>query len=150
MFVLNVFLSKGKGFLLIELLVALAILSGLTLVVSSQIWQSIKLHKEAELRLSALNCAVSLLDQIAKQKQITSMSKTTQDGISVVVDKANVAIDQKKIDQIVFPAGQKYEEKGEPFWLFEFVQLTVRWKNLSQKKESMRFLTGLLLDGRST
>jgi len=142
------FLSKRKGFLLIELLIALAILSGLALVVSSQIWQTIKIHKEAELRLLALNGAISELDRLVGKKRFMPTSRRTDLGATISIDHAPVQIDQKKIDRTIKPNSMQLP--GQDVALCVPVVAKVEWENCSGKKETLRLVTAILLDGAST
>jgi len=133
-----------NGFFLIELLVALAILSGLLLVVSSQVWQTIRWQKEAEMRLSALNSAMTMLDQTVVHKRFVATHKTLGNGIIVSIKSTDIPFCQK---QTIF---LKKDPNKNSLRNYKPVTTKAEWTNLNGKKETLQLLTGLLFDGCST
>lgn len=135
-----------NGFLLVELLIALAILSGLTLIVSSQIWQTIKLHKNAELRLAALNHAISALDGcLTQQKKLVSKQWVTDDGMSITLERECNPVDQGAVDSLLSPAS-KESIADLPY---EPVLVRVEWNSLSNKQEVLTLKTFVLRDKKT-
>lgn len=135
-----------NGFLLIELLTALAILSGLLLVITTQIWQCICWQQEVQLRLDALHAATATIDRVETMKKIKKTT-TTENDITITIQPANIRIAQKKIDAVVpvIPSKMTELEKEKvKKQTFKPVIVTSEWTNAFGKTRRMQFLTGVL------
>jgi len=135
------------GFLLIELLVALAILSLSLLVITVQLTNTIHWQQEARLRMRALNVAISSLEKMTNGKKFFAARKEI-DGFSVAIANACVHIDQEKIDAVIPTTIKKKVEDFENLpeqKKFQPISVTVKWKGASGKEKKLQLLTGALL-----
>jgi len=136
-----------KGFLLIELLTALAILSVLLLVITTQIWQCICWQQETQLRLDALHAATATLEQAQITRKITKTS-TTKNGITVTIEPVDIRIAQKKIDTVIPIITQKMvglEKEKFKKQTFKPISVVSEWESPSGKKRRLQLLTGVLI-----
>lgn len=137
-----------KGFLLIELLIALAILSGLIVIVTTQIWLNLKLQKEAQLRMNAINAAISTAEKFVSEKKIFFGEHKEANGITIIVQPKNIQILQKTIDSEL-PVLTQAKINNQSIMSkikFEPISITAKWKSLNGKIEKVCLLTGILVE----
>jgi len=126
------------GFLLIEMVTALAILSSLLLVISLSLWRSLEWQKEAQMQLKALNLSILQLEKIVEERD-APMTHQEIEGYTIEVARGPVSINQKQIDTLIPPSKNK-----KPKCVFNPVLITSTWTSLSGKKRAVRLLAGIL------
>ncbi len=129
-----------KGFLLIEILTALAILGTLVLVIMLSLAHGIQWNHEAKLRLRALNSATARVERLAQDHQPLASEKK-REGCTITVRYGDASINQRKNDKIV-PAESKSTE------FFKTVVVTSEWESAYGEKKSIQLLTGIVINKR--
>ncbi|MDR3646603.1 MAG: prepilin-type N-terminal cleavage/methylation domain-containing protein [Candidatus Babeliales bacterium] len=120
----TIFPTKYKGFLLIELVIAIGIFSLVALLSLSFYWHIIKLNLENEMKINAINIASSYLEDLQSSKNISQEF--------IVEQKYKV-----KIEPIFIKKGQ-YKKK------FVIVKIIVSW-DIYEKNKSVSFVTGIII-----
>lgn len=120
----TIFPTKYKGFLLIELVIAIGIFSLVALLSLSFYWHIIKLNLENEMKINAINIASSYLEDLQSSKNISQEF--------IVEQKYKV-----KIEPIFIKKGQ-YKKK------FVIVKIIVSW-DIYEKIKSVSFVTGIII-----
>lgn len=133
--------SKGGfklsgGFLLIEILTALAILGVLVVVIMLALARGIQWNYEARLRLQALNAAKTTLEHLA-QGRLSSVSGKKIQGCTVTIRRGDALINQGAHDK-------KISQTRKPIEDFKVVVVTSEWESSSGEKKSVQLLAGIM------
>ena len=129
-----------EGFLLIEVLTALAILGALVIVIMLSLARGIAWNHEAQLRLRALNAATTTIEQLA---QGYSASGKKIDGCVVTVARSDALINHAQHDKIIPKTGKSEAP-------FSIVVVTSEWESTSGGKRFVQLLTGIVTDRQET
>lgn len=120
----NIFKTKYKGFLLIELVIAIGIFSFVALLSLNYYWHIVNLNLENEMKIKAINIASSCMEKLQENKKISEEF--------IIEQKYKV-----KIQPI-------YIKKGQFKRSFVMIKLTISWQGVTKNK-SISFVTGVIL-----
>ncbi|MCK5633024.1 prepilin-type N-terminal cleavage/methylation domain-containing protein, partial [bacterium] len=97
-----------KGFLLIELLVSLFILSVFLVTITGYIGRTFQWKQETAMRIKALNVAISSLGNAAHEKKLIMIKKQI-DGFFVTITSKIDNINDQQNNKLLYPKG--YDQK---------------------------------------
>lgn len=117
---INIYNNKYKGFLLIELIIAIGVFSVIAMLSLNFYSNILKLNLENELELKAINLAHNYIEKLQSNNNFANEFK---------IDNYNI-----KIENL-------YIKKGQYNIIFNMIKLTVTWI-IFNKEKSISFLTG--------
>lgn len=119
----NSFVYAKKGFLLLELLLAMSILISVLATLTLYQMQTYALYKNAQKRHQALHIADTILETISYTKKIQS-TISFEDGITIVVRQVACPLDNFEGEDVCI-----------------FIELEVSWQLSSGLREKASFVT---------
>ena len=120
----NIFKTKYKGFLLIELVIAIGIFSFIALLSLNYYWHIFNLNLENEMKIKAINIASSCMEKLQADKNIS--------GQFIVDQKYQVLIEPISI------------RKGQFNKKFVIIKVRINWQTI-KKPNSLSFVTGIII-----
>ena len=122
------------GFLLIELMMAVAMLTIIASTVAYYQWNTLQLYFDARLRLEAFNNARSTLELIAVEKNTSHVVQKSDD----------VFISCQKMDEYSLPILSGFSHKFCEN--FAFIQVEAKWKSVNNQEQSVILISGSMLN----
>ena len=128
------------GFFLIEIMIALAVLSGIAGVAATYQWQAVRAYQDSYLRLRALNAAREALESILSLGCMPAQCFNEVDGIAVTCRVAQAA---PRLEGSLGAPGAFVTKPSN----LACVEVTATWESLSGVVCSCRLLSVVRLDG---
>jgi len=123
---------QAKGYLLIELLIAVSIISGVALLVLRYQWNIIQIQHNALRRSKALDYAVSWLEQISQKSNIPPFLQKEVDGCRLAIKTGSMQVKSKPFANVL------------PVTNFKKLTLEAKWKDVAGKERSFCIVTGMV------
>jgi len=127
---------ENAGFMLIELLVAVAIFSGTTFLLFRYQWNIVKLKKDACLRLRAIDRCTSWVEEIIVEKRLPIDCHKKKDEYEL-----DLCVDLLKIVRHNLPENLVLDELDS----YRKISVTAKWKSISGKKNRFDIVTGVIV-----
>jgi len=134
------FKHAKKGFWMIELITAMAILTGMMLILTRFGWNIMLAEQDAVKRMEAISCVSALIDEKSKK-----VRKSAFKGKKFGDFTLNCKIYSAKVLGSNFPESVKNGFKNG-FGVFERADITVSFASDFGAKREFRILTSLLVD----
>jgi len=123
---------QSDGYLLIELLIAVSMLSGVALLVFRYQWNIIQAQQNALRRSKAIDHAISWLEKISEKSDISPLLKKEIDGCKFTIKTSPVHVKYKPFKNVV------------PVTNFKRVTLEAKWADVAGKEKSFCIVTGII------
>ncbi len=135
-----------KGFLLIELLVAIMIISSLSLILAQFQGNARNIHVACDERVDAIHKATSFLEQgIGSGRAFAKIGRKDKSSLS---DRDDARDDRDDRDNytLVWRTYSPNPVNGLPIAdVYQFVDVTVSWDDYAGKKRSLQLTTGMVI-----
>jgi hypothetical protein len=125
-------MAKKEGFLLLEVAIALLLISSFFAVLAGYLSQTVQLQAEARKLIQAINYAGNYLEMIPQHQPAMSLSEIYK----VTVEKQPL-INEGSWEPLLGPS-----ELKELHTHFYLVSITVEWEGLFGKKRSYKLICG--------
>ena len=126
-------MKQKKGFLLVEVMVALVIMSAFLALLATSHWHTIQKNRSLFMRSQALHKASSVVEGLLVAQNISPYKQYEDEKFVVTVEtKPYLAVSLD--EQLGFAA--QYPKK------FVVVQTTVAWKTVNALDQSIQLVTG--------
>ena len=143
--ILNKKHSKNRsepGFLLIEMVAALAILGIFLFSITHSFSRVIQWQQEALLQLRALNAATLILETVIEQQRLPALLQRTIDGCTVTVAQEKITVQS---DDLVCVSQKMISDIDKAKNNFKAISITAAWNCPSGQKRSLQILTGIMV-----
>lgn len=130
------------GFLLVEMVAALAILGIFLFSITHSLSRVIQWQQEAMLQLRALNAATLILETVVEQQRLPALLERTIDGCTVTVapEKITVqSVDRACVAQKMIGGIERAKNN------FKAISITAAWDSPSGKRRSLQIFTGIMV-----
>jgi len=137
--------SKGQsaqGFLLIEMIAALAILGVFLFSITHSLSRTIQWQQEAMLQLRALDASTSMLESVVEQQRLPSLLQRTINGCTVTVAPFKLIVQSNDFEYV---SQKLIVDTGRADKHFKAISITSAWDSPSGKKRELQILTGIMV-----
>jgi len=133
---------SAQGFLLIEMIAALAILGVFLFSITHSLSRTIQWQQEAMLQLRALDAATSMLETVIEQQRLPSLLQRTIDGCTVTVTPLKISVQSDDHERVVLKLIASSDKAKKHF---KAISITSAWNSPSGKKRKLQILTGIMV-----
>jgi len=133
---------SAQGFLLIEMITALAILGVFLFSITHSLSRTIQWQQEAMLQLRALDASRSMLESVVEQQRLPLLLQRTIGGCTVTVAPFKLTVQSHDLE----PVSQKsIFDTDRTDKHFKAISITSSWDSPSGKKRELQILTGIMV-----
>lgn len=127
-----------QGFLLIELVISIALLSSIAATLAYYQWHTVLLYQEATMYTKVLHAATNWLEEIVETQQLPSKNNVEHQGYTLRLSHVQLPVPTFSNNSI-----KKLVGKDNPH--FAYVKLDVTWQSLTGKQKNCAITTGCIL-----
>jgi len=127
------FRAKTAGYLLVELLISVAIISGASLFILRYQWEIVLSQNNALQRAKAIDHTIAFLEKIYETKTIVQSLSKVANNYTIEIKSTKLQANHK-----IFGG---YEGKIDNFTKFT---VTTRWRDVSGKERSFCIVSGMV------